>query len=395
MSLDFQSIREQVKQLGENALSRTQEIQAKRELALELLAVNAQDVTVLRQKIESTVRNYDPGLRCALPVNEGLNVGLPLPELESQVTILAADGSQITPDRHAEVKYAVINVGAIQMRTGDTGAPKTTTESRLLYDEQLYTPSGTLTDAKLALRRDLEERTILANLAEGADPPVVTFTDGQMELWIDVAGGQDSQETGEMLEAYMNALTRLHELGAITAGYIDRPGASLVVRSLEVMMIPEAELPGIKNRYPLRGITDIGLYREILGAGERSVVYALQSQQAKSYKGSLGLHFFYLNVSRSERPYLARVDIPAWVAENPDHLDVLHATLFDQCQVMGVRPFPYLLHRAHETAVVRLPEKEQVTAMIAQELRERGLQVSGVSSKQFAKNQPGRTRING
>lgn len=281
------------------------------------------------------------------------------------------------------------------MRTGDTGAPKTTTESRLLYDEQLYTPSGTLTDAKLALRRDLEERTILANLAEGADPPVVTFTDGQMELWIDVAGGQDSQETGEMLEAYMNALTRLHELGAITAGYIDRPGASLVVRSLEVMMIPEAELPGIKNRYPLRGITDIGLYREILGAGERSVVYALQSQQAKSYKGSLGLHFFYLNVSRSERPYLARVDIPAWVAENPDHLDVLHATLFDQCQVMGVRPFPYLLHRAHETAVVRLPEKEQVTAMIAQELRERGLQVSGVSSKQFAKNQPGRTRING
>jgi hypothetical protein len=395
MSLDFQSIREQVKQLGENALNHVQEIQKKRDLALELLAENAQDVAKFRQKIESTIRDYDPGLRCGLPVSEGLNLGIQLPNLESQVSILAADGSQITPDRNAEVNFAVINVGAIQMRKGDTEAPITTTESRLLYDEQLYTPTGTVTDAKLALMRDLEERTILAKLAEEAVPPIVTFTDGPMELWIDVVAGQDSVETTEMLEAYMSSLTRLQELEAITAGYIDKPGTRLVVRSLEVMMTPEAKLPDIKNIHPLRGITDIGLYKEILGTGERSAVFALRSQPAKSYKGSLGLHFFYLNVSQSERPYLARVDIPAWVAEDAESLDILHATLVDQCRVMGVRPYPYLLHRAHETAVVRLQEREQVTMMIAQELRERGLTVGERSSKQFAKQAGGRGRYEG
>jgi hypothetical protein len=62
--------------------------------------------------------------------------------------------------------------------------------------------------------------------------------------------------------------------------------------------------------------------------------------------------------------------------------------------MMGVRPYPYLLHRAHETAVVRLPEKEQVTNMIVQELRERGVQVGEVSAKQFAKKGQSRTRIN-
>ncbi len=393
MSLDYQSIREQVKQLGENALNRTRENKVKRDLALALLAEHAEDVTVFRQKIESTVSNYDPSLRCALPVSAGLNTGLPLPALERQVTVLAADGSQITPDRNAEVNYAVINVGAIQMRRGEAEAPKTTTKSRLLYDEQLYTSAGRVTEAQLALRRDLEERTILAKLAEEALPPVVTFTDGPMELWIDVAGGQDSRETAEMLEDYLNSLSRLQELDAVTAGYIDKPAASLVVRSLEVMMTPEAELPEIKNRHPLRVITDISMYREILGAGERSAIFALQSQQAKNYQGSLGLYFFYLNVGQPGRPYLARVDIPAWVGENPDHLNTLHATLVDQCRMMGVRPYPYLLHRAHETAVVKLPEKEQVTNMIVQELRERGVQVGEVSSKQFAKQGQGRTRM--
>jgi hypothetical protein len=59
---------------------------------------------------------------------------------------------------------------------------------------------------------------------------------------------------------------------------------------------------------------------------------------------------------------------------------------------MGLRPYPYLLHRAHETAVVKLAEKEQVTAMIMQELRKRGVAVGEISSKQSAKQLAGRGR---
>ena len=59
---------------------------------------------------------------------------------------------------------------------------------------------------------------------------------------------------------------------------------------------------------------------------------------------------------------------------------------------MGPRPYPYLLHRAHEVALVSLQEKEQVTQMIARELHQRGVPVGQRSYKQSAKALPGRRR---
>jgi len=393
MSLDFQSIRQQVQQLGETAVVRERELRERRELALDLLESNAQDLDGLKQKVVDVARNHDPSLRCARPVVEALTTSASLPNIPDEITVLAADGSQISPDRHAEVNFAVVNVGAIQMRRGSPEAPITSITSQLLYDEQLYSTSGTISEASLALMRDLNERMILGKLAEEALPPVVAFTDGPMELW--GGKGGDSAERAdyqESLNRYLEALVRLDELNVITGGYVDKPAANLVVRTLEVAMTPQAELPNIKKLHPLRGVTDISVFREVLGAGERSAVFAIQSQSAKSYKNALKLHFFYLNAGQVGKPYVARVEIPAWVAENSENLDSLHAVLIEQCRVMGVRPYPYLLHRAHETAVVKLPEKEQVTLMVTQELRQRGVRVGEQSYKQSAKQSAGRAR---
>jgi hypothetical protein len=393
MSLDYQSIRQQVKQLGETAIIRERELRDRRQLALELLDSYAQELPALKQKIADTVRNYDLSLRCALPFDESLNSSYHLPPPPGEITVLAADGSQISPDRHAEVNFAVVNVGAIQLRRGSSDPPETSITSQLFYDEQLYSTTGTISEASLALKRDLNERLILGKLAADAQPPVIAFADGPMELW----GGQsgDSAERSdfqESLKEYLKALNRLYELNVITAGYVDKPAANLLVRTLEVAMTPETELPEIKDLHPLRGVTDITLYRELLEAGERSAVMAIQSQSAKRYAGSLQLHFFYLNVGSPGRPYLARVEIPAWVAENSASLDILQAVLIEQCRMMGARPYPYLLHRAHETAVVKLQDKEQVTLMIGQELRQRGLTIGELSAKQSAKQASGRTR---
>jgi hypothetical protein len=74
-------------------------------------------------------------------------------------------------------------------------------------------------------------------------------------------------------------------------------------------------------------------------------------------------------------------------------LDNLHAVLVNQCRMIGTRAYPYLLHRAHETALVSLEDKEQVTQMIVHELRGRGLDVEGTSAKQYNKDVSGtRTR---
>jgi hypothetical protein len=113
--------------------------------------------------------------------------------------------------------------------------------------------------------------------------------------------------------------------------------------------------------------------------------------QARQYRDTLALHFFYLNVGKENQSWPVRVDIPAWVAADPKKLDDLQAVLVDQCRIMG-RPYPYLLHRAHETALVSLVEREQVTQMIALELRSRQVEVGEKSYKQSGKELPGRSR---
>jgi len=55
--------------------------------------------------------------------------------------------------------------------------------------------------------------------------------------------------------------------------------------------------------------------------------------------------------------------------------------------------YPCLVHRALETAVVSLQERDQVTNMIVLELRRRGISIEGTSYKQTAKELPGRTRL--
>jgi hypothetical protein len=319
-----------------------------------------------------------------------LNGCYPPPPTSDQATILAADGSQITPDRHAAVYFGLINVGAIQMEHGSSRAPEITTTSRLFYDEELID----LTDATLALKRDLNERTMLAELAASAPAPVITFTDGPMELW-GAKEGETSSQFQESLDAYIDVLLRLKELKVTTAGYVDKPAANLVVRLLEVAITPQDKLGEIKKTFPLRGVTDFELYRRLLGPGERSAVFAIQSRSATNYRhrdSSLALNFFYLNVGRPDHPWLARVEIPAWVAEEQQMLDNLHATLVNQCRIMGNRPYPYLLHRAHEAALVSLEERNQVTQMILLELRQRGVEVGEISYKQSAKDLPGRTK---
>jgi hypothetical protein len=80
------------------------------------------------------------------------------------------------------------------------------------------------------------------------------------------------------------------------------------------------------------------------------------------------------------------------VADDNDQLTLLHSALLQQCQVMGVKPYPYILHRAHEIAVVKFEEKRQVEQFLELELRKAGGEVDEISAKQSAKNLPGKGR---
>jgi len=382
--LDFQQVRQQIHAMGEHAPLREAKLRALRERANRLLDEYANAGEALADKVRAAARQI-PGLRCARPEQEALDLHQPPPDTDlSRISIIAADGSQINPNRHAPVAYYLINAGAICLFPGE--APQEWVRSQLHYGDDLY-PGGTLiSEGAVALQRDVAERTALLALVEGAPHQgIITLTDGPLELW-GAKGRDESGSFRQALQRYLAALRGLHRCGAVTAGYVDKPRADLVLRLLELAAAPEGDLRAAVREGAFLGITDWALFAHRLGPGERSAVFGLQSQSEQEYTGPLGLHFFYLNVGRAGKPYLARVEIPRWVAQDAVQLGRLHAVLVYQARLLGERAYPYLLHRAHEVAVVRREEQEQLTNMIVLELLRQGVPVEGASHKQAVKD---------
>lgn len=388
MSLDYQQVRQQVKKLGEGAPQRESRLQALRQQARDLLEAHANELDELREKVQVVVRSHDPSIRCAMPATEPLTSHYHSPALPARLMLLAADGSQIFLDHHAAVEYFLINIGTLQMSYGATQSPVTTVQTDLYYGDNLHISGAYPSEDKISLLRDLRERQKLADLVEHIDVDTITLTDGSLELW----GASPQQARGEAsqppeaggLEAFLSALERLQNAGATTAGYVDKPSEDYVVRLLEVALLPVEK---IKDR-PLQGVRDIDLFRSLLAPGERSAVFEMQTRSANIYRRrseSFAPHFFYLNVGRLGHPWLARVDLLGWVAADRQRLDNLHAVLMHQCSMLGTRPYPYALHRAHEIARVTPVEKEQLEIIIANELRKHGILVEE-SNKQFLKN---------
>ncbi len=395
MTIDFQQVYQKVREIGATAQQRKKTLDERRKHARFLLNLNADNLEGLRRKVESA-KEADPAIRCAWPLNERLDTHLPPPASPSSAVLIAADGSQINPDRHAAVQFGLINVGAITLQLASGETPRIFTDSQLLFDEELFTASGNpLTEGTVALRRDLRERSALYDLAAEYDQnqPVITFTDGPIELWGNT-GGEDGQEYHEALQKYLGVLSRLQTRGIVTAGYVDKPGADLVIRLLELSEVNLGSIENLRTHHPLRGVTDRWLFGDrkdpLLRPGERSAVFRIQTKNEKYYSGALSLHFFYLNVGTEGHPWPVRVEIPQWVAGDAEKLGWLHAILVEQCRMMGEKPYPYLLHRAHECAVVSFEEKHQIEQMLQLELQRAGGETDEGSYKQAKKDLPGR-----
>ncbi len=348
MPIDYQQIYTQIKEIGAGARERKKTLEERRALARNLLASFSSELDVLKSKVDSA-KAVDTNIRCAVPLNEPLASHHPTVDSVIQATLIAADGSQINPDRHAAVQFGLVNVGAIILRLDSGEAPVISTETELMFGDALMPNGIPMSEGMVALKRDLAERMKLEKLSQGLSGQVVTFTDGPIELW--GAQGEDSKSFHDFLEKYKTILSRLQSRGVVTG---------------------ERENP-------------------LLPPGHRSAVFKIQSSSEKNYKGVLEVHFFYLNVGTEGHPWPVRVEIPRWVVDDRAQLDLLHAVLVSQCRMMGSRPYPYLLHRAHETALVKLEEKQQIEQLLAMELRRNNEEVDEGSYKQSAKDLQGRS----
>lgn len=384
MPVNFLNLKPQIQALAESAELRRAEL-AHKLADCQLLLEQYKNEWILLQKTVEEAAAQNKGLRCAVPTDESLTTRHPAALPAPACTLLAADGSQINPDPHGEVLFGLVNVGVFRIQPGSGEAPCIKTFSDLLFDDALQTAGGLASENLIALLRDVREREILAQLVQDDSAPVVTLTDGPLELYHEP---RQEKAFEHYFKSYLAALDDLALNKVITAGYVDRPRADLVVKLIE-LLVPQN---GSGER-PFAGVTDLNLFEKRLAPGERSALFKLQSSSADAFEGKKALHFFYLNVGTEGRPSLARVEVPLCVSEEEHALTLLQSVLVEQSRQAGSRPYPYPLIRAHEIAVVKMTDHDQITALIEAEALKRGLPPGTNSNKQSHKQHQGRGRM--
>jgi hypothetical protein len=401
MPINYEDIERDIADIAADYPQFQEELNNRREAAKQLFTGQF-DQQLIADKVRKVVSN-SRNLRCAIPTGEQINQRIALAVDAAEQIIIAVDGSQINPSRHHAVNYFLINMGIITYPARDDQTPNAKRLSKL-YSNQSNLWKG-INENRIAYMRDLEERRVISAEARiyGPGAGVITLTDGPLELWLRTGEGLKSdKEKKRDISKYLDSLAELFELGALAAGYVDKPRAMLVVETLEIAKLGPGEFDRIKEEqadyHQFEGVTDSDLFGGILvQPGDRSAVFELQFSEAGFYKEKgkeLALHFFYLNVSREPNsPVLARVEVPAWVAADPGMIALLQSTLYHQCNILGDVRYPYVLHRAHEEAVVTFEDREELDRRIIQEFASMGIPIGGLSNKQTAKNlQTGKRR---
>jgi hypothetical protein len=308
-------------------------------------------------------------------------------------TVVAVDGSQIYPDRHAAFLYYLIQIGALIFRYNGQ-APTPTSKAWLYFEEQdLHTQEGYLISAQhLSVQRTLKEIDYLAEQIEivqndNASPPLLALSDGPL-LW---TLREPDREHTAALDRYLHALTRIRQAGGMPVGFIERPSGRLFVDLLWAGQIPQADLSMKLETNPLLMLTDEMLMRYVLKPGERTVWLERPSSTNDAYaRQGHAIWCCYLNVGTEPgHPIIARVEVPVWGAQNEPWITTLHSTLRHQIQVL--EGTPYVLARAHEIALVTAQDKAALDAMLQRQLWQKGVPAR-ISEKARQKSYLGRRR---
>jgi hypothetical protein len=382
--LDLTKVAGQVRGMAEVAREYEDGLGAKLRLASSLLSEGEW------RKLAAKVRESKTSWLTAQPT-EQLTAVHACPSVPSHFSVAATDGSQITPDHHGPALCYLLNLGSVLIHYGSAERPKLSSEPSLYFEEaDLYWEMNgkqVLVQGELlaAKRSELEAVGLAGLLREGSGRRLVALEDGSLIKW-NLEQGAAWQE--EILNRYLKTLSVARELKTPLCGYLSGSRACDVVNMLRVALCPEN--PVNCDHCPYKGdapckqldrITDTTLFRRMLRTkGERSQVFTSASKVLDRY-GEHKVGFFYLNVGTE----IARVELPAWVWQEPELLDLAHTVIVDQVNKGG--GYPVVLTEAHEQAVVKGADRDAFFRLVEGVFVRQGIPVLS-SSKSIKKRVP-------
>ena len=349
---------------------------------------------------------------------EPLNTGIDIPVPPNVHTVIATDGSQIAPNHH-EIAYCyLLNIGRVVLHYGQNRQPLLDSLPEVFYrPEDLYVSRqwGIRTEEWMGHRRTASEATILAELAgalagvqggqgdkgtrgqgaisiqnpkskvQNSSVPMLAMVDGSLIYWF--LDQLPLEARDRILPPILAAWDELRELGIPLMGYLSASRSSEALNFLRLQACPH-EVPDCVNYCPnqlektpcqvLDPLRDSALWTIQLQPGQRSTLWRSSARILDLYD-SHEIYFCYVHVGTE----IARIEVPAWVAENPTLLDQSLSLML--AQVQKGYGYPVALAEAHNQAVVRGGDRARFFALLEQQMIKAGLRNVGISYKEARK----------
>lgn len=378
MALDLTALSKQMRHMSSNIAANVSDTAERRLLALGRYLEETGHEELWAQAVD--LSRETAGWLLARPV-EPLNLTRDLPQRPADYALVATDGSQIDVDRHGILACYLINIGRVFLRYGSRPLARLSSQPALYYgDDDLYISDGgarrvAIEGNYLSARRDVEEGTALAALADeflSDDLPSLALQDGTLVRW--TLAGAERFVQDYFLRTYLAYLDHMRERNLPVASYISRPRSPEVAGTIRLMLCPDIQLDAGRGAKcsecsdvragrapscsPCQGLTDADVLADSLEEGQRGPIFLSMSKINIESYGSHRIHFFYMRVGRE----VARIEIPQWVAEKPEWVDLIHSLIYDQC--MKGQGYPVALSRAHEQAIVRSADRRTFQNMV-------------------------------
>ncbi len=306
--------------------------------------------------------------------------------------LIAVDGSQILPDRHKPVMWALARAATVCIVYGRGPNPALARALagepilRFWSEEDLWTSGRDgepLTAGEINTERDVLERELLADRCEAARAMgllPIALTDGSLlpfSLLNDRAwGNRPDPRALDSFRRVSRALTRMKEAGALIVGYIERPNSASVIKACAAVGGGGSPPPTAFDRH---------LYERLLGPAQRGALFdpgwRVNGPDLLGGDGNAIRATYARFEPAVSRPNIIRLEMPEW-RSNATDLATLTAILARQTRLGG--GYPFLLKAAHEEAVLTRRDQAELDTALLAAMQRHGLRVAA-SLKQSAK----------
>ena len=314
-------------------------------------------------------RNFIPvNFPVATPLRKPINRIFSKQDIEDYIAV-ATDGSEIPIDFDFPLYYYVINIGKVIIKYGKNSYFFSDSVPKIFYKEKdLFSRigkenlivKGELLESKMLLQESIALSDILESV-KGDKLPKVSLIDGTLIQWEVKGRNEDFKQ--EFIDKFERLFEKSKKLNIPLAGYISGSHSKEIVGIVKLQCISENLDERDIKKFDI--LQDVDIFGRLLKKGERSVLFRSNAPILTYYKAPV--YFFYLNVGKE----IARVEIPQFVMQNNEKMELLQKLLLSQAEKgMG---YPVALKEAHEQAVIHNGEKSSLREIFIELLNKEGV----------------------